>query len=70
VTRATLIRARSRDRIAPGRVHLAWAWKAACTLAPPVSDGFLTRLRRTEGKVRGLQKAAEDDKYRIGILTR
>jgi len=32
-------------------------------------DDYLTRLRRIEGQVRGLQRMVEDDKYCIDILT-
>ena len=32
-------------------------------------DEYLTRLRRVEGQVRGLQRMIEDDKYCIDILT-
>ena len=32
-------------------------------------EAYLTRLRRIEGQVRGLQKMVEDDKYCIDILT-
>lgn len=32
-------------------------------------DEYLTRLRRIEGQIRGLQKMVEDDKYCIDILT-
>jgi len=32
-------------------------------------DAYLTRLRRIEGQVRGLQKMVEEDKYCIDILT-
>ena len=32
-------------------------------------ETYLTRLRRIEGQVRGLQKMVEDDKYCIDILT-
>ena len=32
-------------------------------------DAYLTRLRRIEGQVRGLQRMVEDDKYCIDILT-
>jgi DNA-binding FrmR family transcriptional regulator len=32
-------------------------------------DGYLKRLRRIEGQVRGLQRMVEDDKYCIDILT-
>jgi DNA-binding FrmR family transcriptional regulator len=35
----------------------------------PSKDEYLTRLRRIEGQVRGLQKMVEDDKYCIDILT-
>ena len=35
----------------------------------PDKDKNLTRLRRIEGQVRGLQKMVEDDKYCIDILT-
>jgi CsoR family transcriptional regulator, copper-sensing transcriptional repressor len=32
-------------------------------------EQYLTRLRRIEGQVRGLQRMVEDDKYCIDILT-
>ena len=32
-------------------------------------DEYLTRLRRIEGQVRGLQRMVSDDKYCIDILT-
>lgn len=32
-------------------------------------DAYLTRLRRIEGQVRGLQRMVEEDKYCIDILT-
>ena len=32
-------------------------------------DDYLTRLRRIEGQVRGLQRMVEQDKYCIDILT-
>ena len=32
-------------------------------------EEYLTRLRRIEGQVRGLQRMVEDDKYCIEILT-
>ena len=32
-------------------------------------DSHLTRLRRIEGQVRGLQRMVEDEKYCIDILT-
>ena len=32
-------------------------------------DGYLKRLRRIEGQVRGLARMVEDDKYCIDILT-
>jgi CsoR family transcriptional regulator, copper-sensing transcriptional repressor len=32
-------------------------------------DDYLTRLRRIEGQVRGLQGMIEDDKYCIDVLT-
>jgi DNA-binding FrmR family transcriptional regulator len=32
-------------------------------------DDYLTRLRRIEGQVRGLQRMVEEDKYCIDILT-
>ncbi|HEY7277898.1 MAG TPA: metal-sensitive transcriptional regulator [Trebonia sp.] len=35
----------------------------------PDKDRYLTRLRRIEGQVRGLQKMVEEDKYCIDILT-
>ena len=32
-------------------------------------DDYVTRLRRIEGQVRGLQSMIEDDKYCIDVLT-
>jgi CsoR family transcriptional regulator, copper-sensing transcriptional repressor len=32
-------------------------------------DGYLKRLRRIEGQIRGLQRMVEEDKYCIDILT-
>jgi DNA-binding FrmR family transcriptional regulator len=32
-------------------------------------DGYLTRLRRVEGQIRGLQRMVEDDEYCIDVLT-
>ena len=32
-------------------------------------DGYIKRLRRIEGQVRGLQRMVEEDKYCIDILT-
>jgi DNA-binding FrmR family transcriptional regulator len=35
----------------------------------PDKEAYLTRLRRIEGQVRGLQKMVDEDKYCIDILT-
>jgi CsoR family transcriptional regulator, copper-sensing transcriptional repressor len=35
----------------------------------PNKDDYLSRLRRIEGQVRGLQRMVEEDKYCIDILT-
>ena len=35
----------------------------------PEKERYLTRLRRIEGQVRGLQKMVEDDQYCMDILT-
>jgi DNA-binding FrmR family transcriptional regulator len=35
----------------------------------PNKDGYLRRLRRVEGQVRGLQRMVEQDEYCIDILT-
>ncbi|MEU0514725.1 metal-sensitive transcriptional regulator [Amycolatopsis sp. NPDC006125] len=32
-------------------------------------DGYLTRLRRIEGQIRGLQRMVENDEYCIDVLT-
>ncbi|MCP2163930.1 metal-sensitive transcriptional regulator [Goodfellowiella coeruleoviolacea] len=32
-------------------------------------DGYLARLRRVEGQVRGLQRMVENDEYCIDVLT-
>ncbi len=35
----------------------------------PTKDQLLTRLRRVEGQVRGLQRMVEADQYCIDVLT-
>ena len=35
----------------------------------PNKEDYLSRLRRIEGQVRGLQRMVEEDKYCIDILT-
>ena len=32
-------------------------------------DGYLKRLRRVEGQIRGLQRMVENDEYCIDVLT-
>lgn len=32
-------------------------------------DGYVNRLRRIEGQIRGLQRMVEDDAYCIDVLT-
>lgn len=32
-------------------------------------DGYLTRLRRVEGQIRGLQRMVENDEYCVDVLT-
>jgi CsoR family transcriptional regulator, copper-sensing transcriptional repressor len=45
-----------------GRAH-------AVAVDPEVKSGNLTRLRRIEGQVRGLQRMVEEDRYCADILT-
>ena len=45
------------------------SWRWGMHGYTPDKDRYLTRLRRIEGQVRGLQKMVEDDKYCIDILT-
>ena len=43
--------------------------RRALAVDPGVKSKNLTRLRRVEGQVRGLQKMVEDDRYCADILT-
>jgi CsoR family transcriptional regulator, copper-sensing transcriptional repressor len=35
----------------------------------PTKDQLLTRLRRVEGQIRGVQRMVDDDRYCIDVLT-
>ena len=41
----------------------------AVALAPDTKQALLTRLRRIEGQVRGLQKMVEEERYCADVLT-
>ncbi len=43
--------------------------RKAVAVDPALKQGNLTRLRRVEGQVRGLQKMIEEDRYCADILT-
>jgi DNA-binding FrmR family transcriptional regulator len=43
--------------------------RKAVAVDPDIKAGNLTRLRRIEGQVRGLQKMVEEDRYCPDILT-
>src|SRR6266568_1259120 len=43
--------------------------RKAVAVDPEIKTGHLTRLRRIEGQVRGLQKMVEDDRYCADVLT-
>ena len=43
--------------------------RKAVAVDPEVKTGNLTRLRRIEGQIRGLQKMVEDDRYCADVLT-
>ena len=43
--------------------------RRAVAVDPDIKRGNLTRLRRIEGQVRGLQKMVEEDRYCADILT-
>src|SRR5438045_276882 len=43
--------------------------RKAVAVDPDIKAGNLTRLRRIEGQVRGLQKMVEEDRYCADILT-
>jgi DNA-binding FrmR family transcriptional regulator len=45
------------------------ATRSAIAVDPEVKSKNLTRLRRIEGQVRGLQKMVDDDRYCADILT-
>ena len=47
----------------PGMVTTRWRW------IPRSSARSLTRLRRIEGQVRGLQKMVEEERYCADVLT-
>jgi CsoR family transcriptional regulator, copper-sensing transcriptional repressor len=50
--------------------RVLWAaWEAGVHGYAKDKEQYLTRLRRIEGQVRGLQRMVEDDKYCIDILT-
>jgi DNA-binding FrmR family transcriptional regulator len=39
------------------------------SMTDKIRDKSLTRLRRIEGQIRGIQKMIEDDRYCVDILT-
>jgi len=43
--------------------------RKAVAVDPEIKTGNLTRLRRIEGQIRGLQKMVEDDRYCADVLT-
>ncbi len=43
--------------------------RRAVAVDPEIKSGNLTRLRRIEGQIRGLQKMVEDDRYCADVLT-
>lgn len=43
--------------------------RKAVAVDPGIKQGNLTRLRRVEGQVRGLQKMIDEDRYCADILT-
>jgi DNA-binding FrmR family transcriptional regulator len=47
---------------APGNRH-------AVAVDPEIKSGVLTRLRRIEGQVRGLQKMVEEERYCADVIT-
>jgi CsoR family transcriptional regulator, copper-sensing transcriptional repressor len=56
-------------------VHVACACgttdgeRHAVAVDPEIKAGVLTRLRRIEGQVRGLQKMVEDERYCTDVIT-
>jgi DNA-binding FrmR family transcriptional regulator len=48
--------------VGPGARH-------AVAVDPGIKSGVLTRLRRIEGQVRGLQKMVEEERYCTDIIT-
>lgn len=50
-------------------VHTPDGDRKAVAVDAGIKQGNLTRLRRVEGQVRGLQKMIEDDRYCADILT-
>src|SRR6266571_7255076 len=43
--------------------------RKAVAVDPDIKAGNLTRLRRIEGQIRGLQKMVEEDRYCADVLT-
>ena len=43
--------------------------RKAVAVEPEIRDANLTRLRRVEGQIRGIQKMVEEDRYCTDILT-
>jgi len=52
-----------------GSVTSEGSERHAVAVDPEVKSGNLTRLRRIEGQVRGLQRMVEEDRYCADILT-
>ena len=52
-----------------GASHVADEHRTAVGVDPEIKARNLTRLRRIEGQVRGLQKMIEEDRYCADVLT-
>lgn len=54
---------------APCACGAADAERHAIAVDPEIKAGVLTRLRRIEGQVRGLQKMVEEERYCTDVIT-
>ena len=50
-------------------IHDAGGDRKALAVDPTIKSRNLTRLRRIEGQVRGLQKMIEEDRYCVDVMT-
>ena len=69
MTKVTLARAMSPNPYPVGVYSVILSQEGGVHGYTPNKDGYLGRLRRVEGQVRGLQKMVSGDKHCIDVLT-